>query len=169
MDAKTGTSRVIVIKDGEPFEIDNISAEIMMQLEAAYDKAPIRGLSQKTYLALADFFEKKLVAYEKELSKNEDDMYSKSIAFANAFDISSEESPALFDMMLMIERNVREHQNFDSREICIKNLKSMIGKDWRDANHDFRMWARKLFEDTGLRIGVIRMTKFYYGVITAIS
>lgn len=162
--------KVIVLKDGEARELRNLPEETLLKLEEAYEKAPIRGLSHKTYMALADFFENRLAEYEAELNNaDDDDMFSRTIAFAKAFDISYNESPALFDMMLMIERNVREHQNFDSREICIKNLKSMIGMDWRDANHDFRMWARKLFEDTGLKIGVIRMTKFFYGVITAIA
>lgn len=163
--------KVIVIKDGEPRELHNLPQEILTRLDEAYEKAPIKGLSHKTYMALADFFESKLAEYDEELKNlgdgDTDELFAKSVAFAKAFNISYNESPFFFDLMLMIERSAKEQKSFGSQSICMKNLKMLIGRDWQEANYDFRKWSRKLFEDSGLRIGVIRMTKFYYGVITA--
>lgn len=162
--------RVLVVKNGVAKELHSLPAEVILQLENAYDKAPIRGLSHDTYMALVDFFSLKLVAYKREVENSTgQEMFSKTVAFAKAFDISYEESPGLFDMMLMIERCVDEQPTFNSKSINMKNLKSMINMDWPEANKDFRKWARKLFEDTGLKIGIVRMSKFFFGMLTQIE
>lgn len=159
--------RVLVVKNGVAKELYNLPAEVILQLEKSYDKAPIRGLSHDTYMALVDFFSLKLMAYKREFeSSTSHEMFDKTVSFAKAFDISYEESPGLFDMMLMIERCVNEQANFSSKSINMKNLKAMINKDWKEANKDFKRWARKLFESTGLKIGIVRMSKFFYGMLT---
>lgn len=164
--------KVVVIKEGEARELYNLPTEILTRLDEAYEKAPVKGLSHETYVTLAEFFAGRLAAYERELMNGTDrnEMFKKSVAFAKAFDISSEESPALFDLMLHIERRVGESGSaFDVREVCIKNLKEILNMSWSQANRDFRKWARKLFESTGLKIGVIRMAKFYFGVTTQLA
>ncbi|MBR1539811.1 MAG: hypothetical protein IJ629_01280 [Clostridia bacterium] len=169
---KDATTRVLVIKNGVAKELRDLPETIMVELERAYDEAPIRGLSRDTYAVLVEFFSRKLVAYEEELASmdpEEMEMFSKTVAFAKAFDICYEESPALFDMMLMVERGIREQPDFGSHSISMRNLKSMINMEWAPANKDFRKWSRKLFEETGLKIGIVRMSKFFYGVITQLQ
>ena len=165
-------TRVVIIKNGVAKELHNLPGEIMAQLEKAYDAEPIRGMSRETFEALGWFFWKKLEAYEEKLESGDCkafDMFEKSMAFADAFDISYQESPAFFDMMMLIERSISERECFDSKSINMRNIKSMINKDWFAANKDFRNWARRLFEETGLKIGIIRMSKFFYGVITGLQ
>lgn len=167
------TTRVVVIKNGVAKELHNLPETIVAELEEAYDKAPIRGLSRDTYSALVEFFGKKLVAYKQELANTQADeeleMFKRTVAFARAFEIYDEESPKFLDMLLTVERSVENLPDFDSKVISMKNLKNLIGVDWKDANKDFRAWARKLFEESGLKIGIVRMSKFYYGVITQLS
>lgn len=168
----TKETRVIVIKNGLAKELTNLPEEMIRELEEAYENEPIHGLSRETYLALADFFSYKLKIYKEEWERMRPDEYdvaTKSVAFANAFDISSEESPYLFDMMLAIERRMAEGKGFSSRDISMRNMKNLIGTDWFRANKDFRNWARRLFEETGLRIGIIRMSKFFYGVASQLE
>lgn len=168
INAQDGRFTVIVIKDGEPKELSNLSKKVLIELEKAYEKTPLVGLSHETYSQLTEFFSNKLGEYEAELMELEqaEATFAKTVAFARAFDISYDESPAMVDMMLRIERMLTEQKTFTSKDICMKHLNALTNLEWREANKDFRKWARKLFEDTGLKIGIIRMMKFYYGVIS---
>lgn len=166
---KDARTRVLVIKDGIVKELDNLPEDIMRELEKEYEKTPIQGLSYDTYMALVEFFSKKLVAYQKELldiHPGDLDMFAKTVAFARAFEISYDESPALFDMMIAVERGINERPDFTSKSISMKTLESIADLNWDSANKDFHQWARKLFEKTGMKIGIIRMLKFFYGILT---
>lgn len=166
INAQDGRFTVIVIKDGEPKELSNLSNEVLIELEKAYEQTPIVGLSHETYSQLTEIFINKLAEYEIELVELEDATFAKTVAFARAFNISYDENPAMVDMMLRIERMLTEQKGFCSKDICMKKIRTLTNLEWREANKDFRKWARKLFEDTGLKIGIIRMMKFYYGVIS---
>lgn len=164
---------VVVIRNGIAKEL-HLPIDIVKILEEAYEKERVVGISQDTYNAMAEMMSYKLMTYHRILSETEEhEMFDKAIAFAQAFDIYSDESPLLFEIMCWINREVEGNQTFSSRDINCKTinrlLKSHRDEDtsitYRSAMKDFKSWARCLFSSCDLHVGFVKFAKFYYSVV----
>lgn len=168
-----GRITVVVVKNGVAKEV-NVPKDIARMLEEAYENAKVVGISQSTYKAMAEMLAGKILLYKQILQEADDkEMFAKAIAFCRAFDIYSNESPMLIDIMLWVDRSVEEFgEKFTSRQVNSRNIMSYLrgkainGKaTYGELNKDFKLWARSLFSSCDLKVGFVKFAKFYYSVV----
>lgn len=167
--SKKGNTTVIVIRDGVAKELNGLSESMEQALKEAYDKEPIRGLSRESYRAMNDMLMARILEYQRLVKANEE---IKSIAFANAMDIYSNESPLLIDLLAAIDSLAQNNSEFSSKNINMKNMINMLEAlnkqpyKYSEVNRDFKEWAKELFKFSSLKIGVVRFCKYYYSIST---
>lgn len=167
---RNGDTTVIVIRDGVAKELKNLPESMEQALEEAYDKEPIRGLSRESYMAMNDMLMARILEYQR-LTKADEEETVNAVAFANAMDIYSNESPLLIDLLAVIDRLVQDYpESFSSKNINMKNMINMLEAlnkqpyKYSKVNRDFKEWAKELFKFSNLKIGVVRFCKYYYSI-----
>ena len=175
---QTNETVVVVIRNGIAKEV-HLPYEIVRVLEEAYEQEKVVGISSATYNAMAEMLACKLMAYHRILAEGTDgaadDIYAKAVAFAQAFEIYSDESPMLFEIMCWIDREVKGNSAFSSRDINCRTINRLLRGHWDDdenityksALKDFKVWARCMFSHAELKVGFVKFAKFYYSVVSA--
>ena len=161
--------KILVIRNGIAKEIQ-LSWEIVRLLEDAYENGKVVGISQKTYNGMVELLEDRLMEYHRLLEEKTDGgMYAKTVAFAQAFEIYSDESPMVFEVMCWINREVEMNKKFSCRSINCQSVTGFIKTDinvtYRSLMKDFKEWACCLFSSKGLHIGLVKFAKFFYSII----
>ena len=167
-------ARILMMKGDEVKEIDVnlLPKKVVRALEDAYDQTKVVGISRDTYAEMAETMAFMLSEYREELKTADEEMFHQAIAFANGFGIDSRDSRFLFDTFCWIDRNIADHgDKFTSKDVNSREirayLKSQYGHcTYNDMYRDFKHWARELFTSRGMRVGFVKLVKFYYSVVT---
>ena len=164
-------TRVIVVKGGVPKELHNLEERTLRMLENAYFAEPVVGISPELFQQMTEVLAKKVAEYSRMLDEDEDcedNMFARSIAFAKAMEISSEETPAMFDCILWIDRMLQEHDDFTSRDINLRAVKRWTRKSQKTLYNEFYQWARDLFAFNNVTaVGIVKFLK-YFGEVAAV-
>ena len=167
-------TRILMMKGGVVKEIDvkSLPRSIVESLETAYDKTKVVGISRDTYVGMTEILARMLSEYREELETTDCEMFNHAVAFANGMGINSQDSKYLFETFCWIDRNIAEHgdvftsKSVNSREIRAY-LTSMYGHcTYSEMYRDFKAWARELFSSCDIRVGFVKLAKFYYSVAT---
>lgn len=166
--------QVVVIKNGIAKEV-KVSDRLAKELEEAYDRSKVVGISYDTYVAMAEMLALRVADYRQAKGELAEDveMFRETVAFSRAFEIYSNESPMMLNMMFWIERQAGR-KDFSSKDISAKTLRYAIERagqeySYRLAAKDFKAWARELFHCQDLHVGFMKFLKFYYSVITVVA
>lgn len=167
---------VIVIKDGEARQIHDLPLGLRNQLERYYDEEPVVGISRKCYLAMEKLLEKQLVKYKASLNQKEysDEMFEKAMKFAQTFEVYSDESPLLFELLCWVDRVLNESNSATSRRInsraalqYLNRRNSDVPYSYRDVAREFNRLKKSIFGDTDtydIKVGFVKFIKFYFAV-----
>jgi hypothetical protein len=165
---------VIVIKDGEARQIHDLPLELRNQLERYYDEEPVVGISRKYYLAMEKLLENQLVKYKDSLKRKEysDEMFEKAMKFAQTFEVYSDESPLLFELLCWVDRVLDESNTVTSRRInsraalqYLNRRNSDVSYYYRDVAREFNRLKKSIFGDTyDIKVGFVKFIKFYFAV-----
>lgn len=167
-------TRILMMKNGVVKEIDvkSLPKSIIESLETAYDQTKVVGISRDTYVGMTEILARMVSEYREELESTNCEMFNHAVAFANGFGINSRDSKLLFETFCWIDRNIAEHgerfssENINSREIRAY-LRSVHGHcNYTEMYRDFKEWARELFSSCDIRVGFVKLAKFYYSVVT---
>lgn len=163
-------TRVIVVKDGVPKELHNLEEGTLLVLENAYMAEPVVGISQELFQQMTELLATKVAKYRQLLDEDDDceGMFARSIAFAKAMEISSQETPVLFDCILWIDRMLQEREEFTSRDINLKAVKCWTRQSKNALYKEFNTWARDLFKFNDVTsVGIVKFLK-YFGEVAAV-
>ena len=163
-------TRVVVVKNGVPKELHNLELNTLRILENAYFAEPVVGISPELFEQMTDLLAKRVADYRQYMDENSDcdNMFVRSIAFANAMEISYDETPLLFDCILWVDRMQQEREDFTSRDINLRELKKWTRRSTKELYKEFSNWARDLFSFNGVKaVGIVKFLK-YFGEVAAI-
>ena len=167
---KKSDTRVIVVKDGVPKELHHLEESTLRTLENAYMAEPVVGISEELFQQMTELLANKVAEYRRLLDEDADceGMFARSIAFAKAMEISSMETPVLFDCILCIDRMLQEREKFTSRDINLKAVKAWTQKSNYALYKEFYKWARNLFKCNEVTpVGIVKFLK-YFGEVAAV-
>ena len=175
MEKNASTNARILMMKGDvvkEIDVDLLPKRVVKALEDAYDRTKVVGISRDTYAEMAETMAFMLSEYREELKNADDDMFRQAVSFANGFGIDSRDSRFLFDTFCWIDRNIAERgDKFTSKDVNSREIRSFLRSKYgrctyNDMYRDFKHWARELFTSRGMKVGFVKLAKFYYSVVT---
>lgn len=182
---KQKPNRITVVIDGVPKMVDRkllanavwcdgMEAErILEALVKAHERSEVYGLGGSTRKKLVDFFAPQLERFAQLRADSATAVPSKTMLFAEAFQISSNQSPILMSALEWVEKK-SELQEFKGGNITLDSvlldsyLNGLLkgpGDPYKLMVADFHAWAGDSLSKANLHVGFVRFLKFFYSLI----
>ena len=177
--------KITVVIDGVPKVVDQKllanavrcgeteANRIWEALVKAHERSEVYGLGGSTRKNLEGFFAPQLERFAQLQADSATAASSKTMLFAEAFQISSNQSPILMSALEWVEKK-SELQDFKGGNITLDRvlldsyLNGLLkgpGDPYKLMVADFHAWAGESLSKANLHVGFVRFLKFFYSLI----